>query len=102
MAQNSKIEWTEASWNPIVGCTIDTPGCTNCYAMKDAYRMGFNPKTPQYKGTAKLVNKKPVWTGKINFAENVLMAPLRRKKPTTIFCQFHGRPVPRGCARRVD
>ena len=35
----SKIEWTQATWNPIVGCSIVSPGCTNCYAMKLAARI---------------------------------------------------------------
>jgi protein gp37 len=33
------IEWTDATWNPIVGCSIVSPGCTNCYAMKMAARI---------------------------------------------------------------
>ncbi|MGA2293346.1 DUF5131 family protein, partial [Bradyrhizobium sp.] len=39
MATNSKIEWTEATWNPVAGCTILSPGCTNCYAMRLAARL---------------------------------------------------------------
>jgi len=39
MADRSAIEWTEATWNPIVGCSIVSPGCTNCYAMKMAARI---------------------------------------------------------------
>lgn len=35
----SKIEWTERTWNPIVGCSVVSPGCTNCYAMKMAARI---------------------------------------------------------------
>jgi protein gp37 len=35
----TKIEWTEQTWNPIVGCSIVSPGCTNCYAMRMAYRI---------------------------------------------------------------
>ena len=35
----SKIEWTGETWNPIVGCSIVSPGCTNCYAMKMASRI---------------------------------------------------------------
>lgn len=35
----TKIEWTEQTWNPIVGCTIVSPGCTNCYAMRMAARI---------------------------------------------------------------
>ena len=39
MATNSKIEWTERTWNPILGCSIISPGCKNCYAMKMAMRL---------------------------------------------------------------
>ena len=34
MADGTKIEWTDATWNPIVGCSVVSPGCTNCYAMR--------------------------------------------------------------------
>ena len=34
MADNSLIEWTDTTWNPITGCSVVSPGCTNCYAMK--------------------------------------------------------------------
>ncbi len=86
MTSASKIEWTGHTWNPIVGCTILSPGCTNCYAMKDACRKGFNPKVPHYHGLTKLVNGHPVWTGDLHQApESVLLAPLKRKKPTTYF-----------------
>jgi protein gp37 len=39
MADKSAIEWTDATWNPVVGCSIVSPGCTNCYAMKLAGRL---------------------------------------------------------------
>lgn len=35
----SKIEWTGDTWNPILGCSIISPGCTNCYAMRMAARV---------------------------------------------------------------
>jgi protein gp37 len=38
MAQSSKIEWTEVTWNPITGCTKISPGCRHCYAERIAYR----------------------------------------------------------------
>jgi protein gp37 len=38
MAESS-IEWTDATWNPVAGCTILTAGCTNCYAMRMAARL---------------------------------------------------------------
>ena len=82
----SKIEWTERSWNPILGCSIVSPGCTNCYAMRTAHRLGRNPATPDYDGLTRLVNGKPVWTGEMRLAaHDVLTAPLRRRTPTTWF-----------------
>lgn len=39
MATNSKIEWTESTWNPLTGCTKISPGCKNCYAERLAYRL---------------------------------------------------------------
>jgi protein gp37 len=62
MAEISTVEWTDATWNPIIGCSIVSPGCTNCYAMRDAYGKRFNRKTPQYYGVTELVNGTPVWT----------------------------------------
>jgi protein gp37 len=38
MAETS-IEWTDATWNPVAGCTVLTAGCTNCYAMRMAARL---------------------------------------------------------------
>ena len=86
----TKIQWTQKTWNPIVGCTIATPGCTNCYAMKTAWRMGHNPSTPQYHGLTKKVNGNAVWTGKMNLVEKVLLQPLKRKKPTMYFVNSMG------------
>ena len=34
MADNTHIEWTDATWNIVTGCSVVSPGCTNCYAMK--------------------------------------------------------------------
>jgi protein gp37 len=39
MAGPSRIEWTEASWNPVTGCTKASPGCFNCYAERMAKRL---------------------------------------------------------------
>lgn len=82
----SKIEWTEATWNPIAGCSVVSPGCTNCYAMRQAHRLASNPATPHYAGTTQMSRGGPVWTGKIGVApDKVLTAPLLRRKPTTYF-----------------
>jgi len=86
----TNISWTTETWNPIVGCSIDTKGCTNCYAMRQAWRFSHNPSTPQYHGTAKLVNGNPVWTGKMNLAQKAMLKPLHHKKPTTYFVNSMG------------
>src|SRR5438309_4486439 len=39
MAQNSAIEWTEATWNPVTGCSKISPGCRHCYAERMAKRL---------------------------------------------------------------
>lgn len=39
MADNSPIEWTDATWNPVTGCTKISPGCKNCYAERLALRL---------------------------------------------------------------
>ena len=39
MAQRSRIEWTEFTWNPVTGCTKISPGCLNCYAERMALRL---------------------------------------------------------------
>lgn len=87
----TSIEWTEHTWNPIVGCSIVSPGCTNCYAMKMAARIEAMGNQPRYAGTTRKVNGNAVWTGKIAQApDSVLLAPLRRKKPTTYFVNSMG------------
>lgn len=91
MTGNSKIEWTEQTWNPIVGCSIVSPGCTNCYAMAMAARINKMTLQSHYEGLTKKVNGKQVWTGKLAPAgEWVFNAPLRRRKPTTYFVNSMG------------
>jgi protein gp37 len=92
MGDNSKIEWTEATWNPIVGCSIVSPGCTNCYAMTFAgNRLDGNPKTPHYAGTTQKSKAGPVWTGKVALApESKLLEPLRWKRSRMIFVNSMG------------
>lgn len=38
MGDKTGIEWTDATWNPLVGCSIVSPGCTHCYAMGESAR----------------------------------------------------------------
>lgn len=85
MADHSKIEWTEATWNPVVGCSIVSPGCTNCYAMKDAWRKNANPRLPRYHGLTKMTKGGAVWTGEVRTVPELLDWPLHRRKPLRIF-----------------
>lgn len=84
MAGLSDIEWTDATWNPVSGCTIISPGCTNCYAMRMAGRlqaMGHG----SYRGTTRKSGRRQVWTGKIILNERVVEAPISWRKPRMIF-----------------
>ena len=67
------IEWTNATWNPLTGCTKVSPGCTHCYAERLANRL-------------KAMNNPSYKTGfQLNFHEHLLEQPLRWKKPLRIF-----------------
>lgn len=50
MAQKSEIEWTDATWNPVTGCTKVGPGCDNCYAERFAERWRGTPDHPYEQG----------------------------------------------------
>ena len=50
MADNSAIEWTDATWNPVTGCTKIGPGCDNCYAERFAERFRGVPGHPYEPG----------------------------------------------------
>lgn len=50
MSANSKIEWTDATWNPVRGCTKISPGCTHCYAATFAERFRGVPGHPYEQG----------------------------------------------------
>jgi protein gp37 len=80
----SDIEWTEATWNPIAGCSVLSPGCTNCYAMRMAVRLQAMGMA-KYAGTTRRSGKRHVWTGRVNIDMRALNAPLAWKKPQRIF-----------------
>jgi protein gp37 len=81
------IEWTDASWNPIVGCTEISPGCANCYAARLAATRLKN--TPQYKGLSTIDNPPanigPRWSGEVRFLPERLDEPRHWPKPRKIF-----------------
>jgi len=80
------IEWTQHTWNPFAGCSIHTPGCTHCYAMKLANRIEAMGTTASYDGTTRIVNGKAIWTGKINRGSDLTMRkPFTISEPSIIF-----------------
>lgn len=84
MSDNTKIEWTDATWNPLIGCSRVSTGCVNCYAEGIAYRFSEQEGSPFF-GTAKRVNGHSVWTGRVNVNERVMDQPLRWQRPRKIF-----------------
>lgn len=73
MAQNSKIEWTECTWNPVTGCSIISPGCKNCYAKRMALRLKAMGQ-PNYANGFK-----------VTLQPHALGIPTRWRQPRTIF-----------------
>ena len=74
MATQSKIEWTEQTWNPVTGCTKVSPGCKHCYAETLAKRLEAMG-TPGYERGFSTVMLLP----------ERLEQPLKRRKPTIYF-----------------
>jgi protein gp37 len=88
MADHTAIEWTDATWNPITGCSVVSPGCTNCYAMRLAgTRMRHHPSRAGLTIDSKAG---PVWTGEVRFNADWLSQPLRWRRPRRIFVCAHG------------
>ncbi len=88
MADGTQIEWTDATWNPVTGCSLASPGCTNCYAMHLAGTRLKNEA--KRRGLTREVNGNHVWTGEVRFNEQWLDQPLRWKRPRMIFVCAHG------------
>jgi protein gp37 len=73
MALGSAIEWTEATWNPVTGCTKISPGCKHCYAERMALRLHAMGQ-PNYRNAFRLT-----------LQDQMVEAPLRWRTPKTIF-----------------
>lgn len=86
MATASKIEWTDATWNPVTGCTRVSAGCDNCYAVKQTYRLEQMGQTEKYGGLTVLNAKgKRHFNGQVKCHDDALAIPIRRRKPTMYF-----------------
>src|SRR6478752_96917 len=78
------IEWTDATWNPVAGCSILSLGCTNCYAMRMAARleaMGME----KYAGLTRKSGGRAKWTGAVRLDPAVLDMPENWRNPRMIF-----------------
>lgn len=83
MGDKTEIEWTDATWNPVRGCSRVSPGCDNCYAMHVAHRFS-GPGMP-YEGLTVLRKGKTDWAGIARFVPDHLSDPLRWTKPRHVF-----------------
>jgi protein gp37 len=82
----TKISWTDETWNPIVGCSKISEGCQNCYAEKMAHRLACMGVDGYDRAVASGPNEFiSQWSGTAAFVESRLDKPLKRKKPTTYF-----------------
>ena len=81
---NSKIEWTEATWNPLRGCARVSEGCRFCYAERVADR--FSGEGQPYEGlTTRGKDGQPRWNNEIMLVPHMLKKPLSWKQPRRIF-----------------
>jgi protein gp37 len=80
----TQIEWTDATWNPVAGCSIVSAGCTNCYAMAMAKRLEAM-QIQKYRGLTRRSGKRTIWNGIIREDSEALTLPFRWKKPKKIF-----------------
>lgn len=82
------IEWTNKTWNPLVGCSKISEGCRNCYAIKEAHRLAGNPNpkiSSVYQGLTERRGDRTEWTGLVKFIPERLEVPLKTRKPTMWF-----------------
>lgn len=89
MGDRSPIQWTDASWNPVRGCSRTSPGCGGpnheggCYAERIAAR--FSDPGQPFHGFAERTKHGGRWTGKLALVPELLNLPLRWRKPRRIF-----------------
>src|SRR4051812_37122449 len=81
---DTTIEWTDVTWNPVAGCTVLSPGCTNCYAMRMAARLDAMG-TKKYVGLTRKTGGRAKWVGKVRVDPDALEAPKKWKSPRMVF-----------------
>jgi protein gp37 len=88
VSDGTKIEWTDATWNPITGCSVVSPGCTNCYAMKLAG--GRLKHTVSRVGLTIDTKAGAVWNGEVRLNQHWLTQPIAWGRPRRVFVCAHG------------
>lgn len=83
MADGTKIEWTDWTWNPVRGCSRVSPGCENCYAERQARR--FDRPGAWAHGLTVMRGGRPGWSGKVVLVPEILDEPLRKRTPRRVF-----------------
>lgn len=78
---STSIEWTDETWNPIVGCSRVSAGCEHCYAERVAHR----GMSSEHRGLTVLGAKGPRWTGEVRVLPERLGEPLSWRKPRRVF-----------------
>ncbi len=82
MSENTKIEWTDRTWNCIRGCSRVSEGCRNCYAERMAARFSA-PQNPALPFVGFVKDGK--WTGRVELVPEKLAEPLSWRKPARVF-----------------
>lgn len=80
----TQIEWTDATWNPVAGCSIESAGCTHCYAMEMAWRLEAM-RVEKYSGLTRRSGKRAIWNGVVREDHGSLAIPFKWRKPRKIF-----------------
>ena len=68
------IEWTDATWNPVAGCTAVSPGCDNCYAARMAARLAAMGLA-KYRGLTLRSANRPAWPARFSAMKRASTSP---------------------------
>lgn len=93
MAYGSKIEWTQTTWNPVMGCRMVSAGCAHCYAERMARRLAGMAKGLERIGRpagrtanyAQVIDENGRWNGRVFLDYDAVNDPLSWRLPRTIF-----------------
>lgn len=90
---NTKIEWTESVWNPVVGCSKVSRGCDHCYAERMAKRLVAMARAARERGDdpgraanyEKVLTPQGRWNGKVFMDRDALREPYGWRQPRVVF-----------------